>query len=281
MLTDVLAHDGAPVAPHDVLGAWNLDPLLLGGLGVLALVYRRGRRPGPDGGVRTAAFWTAVGAVVVAVVSPLDAVSGSLASAHMIQHVLLVLVAAPLMAFSAPSAALLRGSPTRVRRWTRSVRRAAGLGPSQLRSLRAPVWRWVVYVVTFWLWHASVLYGAAVEYEAVHVAEHVTFFVTAYLVWSVIVGPARARVPRGLGIVGVFTLALQSVFLSALLTFARSPWYEPYLSSTSVWGLDPLADQQLAGVVMWIPAGLIHAGIGLALFVGWFREFDDPVVVEH
>lgn len=274
MLTGILAHEGVPLRPHDVAGAWNADPVLIGSLVLAAVLYHRGVRPGADSGGRRAAFGAGLAAVAVALLSPLDAMSGVLASAHMVQHVLLILVAAPLLALSAPGAALLRGAPAVVRRLARRTRRGVGLDAGRLRRSRSPVARWVAFVVTLWLWHAAALYGAAVEHEVVHAAEHLTFLLTALLVWSSILGPARSRVPRGLAVLGVFTLALQSVFLSALMTFARTPWYEPYLDSTAEWGLDPLADQQLAGVIMWIPAGFLHTGVGLALLVSWFRELD-------
>ena len=80
-----------------------------------------------------------------------------------------------------------------------------------------------------------------------------------------------ARVPGGLGVLLVFTMAMQSVFLSVLLTFARTPWYSDYATTTAPFGLDPLTDHQLAGVLMWIPAGGIYLAVALALLVSWIR----------
>lgn len=274
MLNPVLAHDGAALLPHDALWAWNLDPILIAGLVLTAVAYRRGWRAPADSPTRRGAFVAGLVAVAVALVSPLEALSGVLVSAHMGQHVLLILVAGPLLAVSAPGAALVRGLPQRLRPRIGSLRRRVGLDAGRLRRSRAPVVRWVVYAVTLWLWHASVLYGAAVEYEAIHIAEHVTFLGTALLVWSVILGPARVRVPRGLALLGVFTLGLQSVFLSVLLTFATSPWYEAYVDIAPAWGVDPLEDQQLAGVLMWVPAGFIHVIVGVALLASWLREIE-------
>lgn len=272
MLT-VIAHQGA-LQPHDLPGAWNLDPLLLLGLGGVAWAYARGRRPATDRPGRQRAFAAALAALVIALVSPLEALAGVLVSAHMVQHVLLVVVAAPLLAWSAPGAALVRGLPARLRAWSRTARAGAGLGAERLRATRAPLLRWLAFVVTLWLWHASLLYGAAVEHEVVHVAEHVTFLGTGVLVWSLILGPSRVRVAPGLAVLGVFALALQSTFLSALLTFARTPWYEPYVAAAPAWGVDALQDQQLAGVVMWVPAGLVHVAIGVALLVRWLAEVE-------
>src|SRR5215207_6232473 len=128
----VLAHAGQPPAPHDIWGAWNLDPLLLLGLVLAVVVHRRGR-----GDRRRATYFVvAVTTLGVALVSPLDAMSGALASAHMVQHMLLVLVAAPMLALSAPSRALMRGSPAIVRRAALRWRRRLDLDRTSLRFLR-------------------------------------------------------------------------------------------------------------------------------------------------
>lgn len=243
-------------------------------LAATAFAYQLGWRRATDTPARRAAFAGAMVALFLAFVSPLDAMAGTLVSAHMVQHVLLVLVAAPLLAVSAPGSAILRGTPAGARDAARVIRRAVGLDARRLRVLRSPVSRWVLYVVTLWLWHASVIYGAAVENELVHILEHATFLGTALLIWSVILGPARARVSGGLALLGVFTLGLQGIFLSALLTFAQEPWYVEYLSPPDGWGLDPLTDQQLAGLLMWFPGAIIHTGIALYLFVTWISPRD-------
>lgn len=271
----LLTHAGTGLEPHDMWTAWTFDPLVIAALVGAACAHHRGWRPGPDTPIRRAAFWGGIVAVAVALVSPIDAMSGVLVSAHMVQHVLLILVAAPLLAVSAPGGALLRGTPLVVRAVTRAARRAVGLDAERLRHLRSPIGRWLLYVVTLWLWHASVVYGLAVEHEALHALEHTTFLASAFLVWSAILGPVRVRVTRGLGLLGVFTLGLQGILLSVLLTFAREPYYAEHLAPPAAWGLDPLTDQQLAGVLMWIPAGFVHTGIALFLLVSWLREFDD------
>jgi cytochrome c oxidase assembly factor CtaG len=270
-----LAHAGRPPEPHDLWGAWNLDPLVLAGLLVAVWAYRRGRIRGRrrDADVwRTRCFAGAVVAIAVALISPLDAMSSALASAHMVQHVLLILVAAPLLALSAPSSALLRGSPLSVRRATGRWRRRLGITHANLASLRHPVTLWLLHVATLWLWHARVLYDAALSSEWVHILEHATFLVTGLLFWRVVIGArVPGRVPHGFGVMLVFAMALQSVFLSVLLVFARTPWYAGYATTTGPWGLDHLADQQLAGAIMWVPAGVVYVAAGLALMVAWMR----------
>lgn len=269
-----MAHSGAPLEPHDLLRAWHFDPWIVVALVAAFVVYLRGWRRA-DGHRRAWAFVTALILIALALLSPIEAASGVLVSAHMVQHLLLVSLAAPLLAVSAPGAALLRGSPSFVRRGIVSTRRSLRVDVGRIRLLRHPTARWMLFVGTFWLWHASTLYAAAVEHPMLHVAEHVTFLGTAVLVWSVIVGHPAARLPPLLGVVAVFGLALQSVLLSALLTFAPSPWYDPYADPPPAWGLDPLADQQLAGVIMWVPSGLVHTAIGIALIARWLHANDD------
>ena len=269
-----VAHAGAPLRPHDVWTAWQFDPFVIVGLLAVAAQHWRGWRPA-DGTDRALAWWAGWTVLVLALVSPLDAVAGVLVSAHMVQHVLLVAVAAPLLALSAPGAALLRGAPGPLRRFAVSIPSRLGVGIDGLRVLRGAAARWLLFVGAFWLWHASVLYGAAVESTWIHALEHASFLVTALALWSVLVGPRRVRVDRGQAVVMVFLLGLQSVLLATLITFASTPWYEPYSSPAPGWGLDPLADQQLAGVVMWVPSGLILTAVGILLLVRWLREIDD------
>jgi putative membrane protein len=276
VLTPVLAHPGQPPAPHDLWGAWNLDPVLLGGFLLAAWAYRRGHASGPRRPVdswRARCFAAALAALGVALVSPLDALSGALASAHMVQHLLLILVAAPLLALSAPASAILRGSPLAVRRASGRWRRRLRLTHGNLAVLRHPAAAWLLSVGVLWFWHAAAPYDAALDNQLLHVLEHASFLVTAVLFWHAVVGVRGAdRVPGGLGVLLVFAMAMQSVLLSVLLTFARTPWYSGYATTTAPWGLDQLADQRLAGVIMWIPAGGIYLGAALALLVTWVRS---------
>jgi putative membrane protein len=275
MLTPILAHPGQPPAPHDLWGAWNLDPVLLGGFLVAAWAYRRGQTSGPRRPVdswRARCFTVALVVLGLALLSPLDALSSALASAHMVQHLLLLLVAAPLLALSAPSSAILRGSPLAVRRASGRWRRRLGLAHGNLAVLRHPVAVWLLQVGVLWFWHAATPYDAALDNEFLHVLEHASFLVTAVLFWHAVIGVrGAARVSGGLGVLLVFAMAMQSVFLSVLLTFARTPWYSGYATTTASWGLDPLTDQQVAGVIMWIPAGGIYLAAALVLLIGWIR----------
>jgi putative membrane protein len=275
VLIPVLAHPGQPPAPHDLWSAWNLHPVLLGGLLLTAWAYWRGQTSGPRRPIdtwRARCFTGALVALGLALLSPLDALSGALASAHMVQHLLLLLVAAPLLALSAPSSAILRGSPLALRRASSRWRRRLRLTHTNLGALRHPAAAWLLSVGVIWFWHAAAPYDATLDNQLLHVLEHASFLVTAVLFWQVVVGVrGAARVSGGLGVVLVFAMAMQSVFLSVLLTFARTPWYSGYAATTAPWGLDPLTDQRLAGVIMWIPTGGIYLVVALALLVTWIR----------
>lgn len=275
-MLSLLAHAGQPPQPHDVWGAWHLDPVLLAGGAMAVALYARGRLGRAAGGRRgrTAAFVGALAALAVALVSPLDAMASALASAHMVQHVLLVLVAAPLLALAAPGTTLVRGLPSSAVQVAARTFRGLGGGRWVGRVVRQPALVWVLHVATLWFWHAAGPYDAALGNPAVHVVEHASFLLTAVLLWRVVVGPRRARGSQGVGILVVFGLAVQSVLLSALLTFANDPWYAGYATTTTSWGLTPLDDQHLAGVIMWIPSGAIHVGTALALLVAWIQSTD-------
>lgn len=276
----LLAHAGSPPAPHDLPWLVAVDPVVVGGLALLALGYVRGGlgRTGRSRGDvrRRRAFWTALGVLAVALVGPLEPLSAALASAHMVQHLLLTLAAAPLLAVAGPGARLLRGTPPAVRR---TLLAAAGHPVARLlwATARHPVVAWLAQVLALWVWHAALLYDAAVGHHLLHGVAHLAFLGTAVLFWSVVLGPRR--VPAGVGVLMVFGAAMQGVLLSALLTFADQPFYAAYRDTAPAWGLTPLADQQLAAMLMWIPSGFLHVVIGLRLLARWVRDSEVAVAV--
>lgn len=271
----IFSHPDRPPVPHDLWTAWNADPLVV--VGLLAAVWlfwsgwrrRRVRRDTRRAGFFALGLFT----LAVALLSPLDALAGALASAHMVQHLLFTLVAAPLLALSSPGATLVHGAPAAVRRTTGRWRSRLRLTARNTGRVRHPVVAWLLYVGTLWFWHAAVPYDTALASEPVHIVSHATYLLTAVLFWRVVADSARGpALSAGVGILLAFTAAMQGVFLSALLTFASSPWYSGYADTTAPWGLDPLADQQLAGAIMWLPGGVIYVGTALALLVTWIRE---------
>lgn len=254
---------------------WSLEPAIVAGLFLAAWAYRRGRSGGRHRTVDRRRVWcfaVALTAIGVALISPLDGLSRALASAHMVQHLILVLVAAPLLALSAPASTLLRGSPLAVRQLGGRWRRRLGLRTSRLAVFRRPAVAWLLYVGTLWFWHGAGPYGAALDNQLVHVVEHATFLVTGVLFWRVVIGArTSAGVSPGFRVLLVFAAGLQGVFLSVLLTFAQTSWYAGYATTTAPWGLEPLTDQQLAGVIMWMPGNAVYLAVALTLLATWIR----------
>lgn len=268
----VIAHAGQLVGPHDLLTAWSSDPAVLVTLAAAGWGYGRGIRglwrcAGRGGAVarwQAGAFWTAMAVAALALVSPLDALSGELFSAHMVQHLLLTLVAAPLFVLSAPSLVMVRALGAR-------TRRQAGRWHGRLRRVVAAAWPpvggLVAYTLVFTGWHLPVLYDASLSNDAVHALEHTTMLGAAITFWSPIVRPRSAA--AGLGVVLLFLSLVASGVLAALLVFAPTPWYAH--PATETWGLSALADQQLAGAVMWILGGAVHVVAGAVVMVRWLR----------
>jgi putative membrane protein len=284
-----LAHAGQPPAPHDAwqdaLRRWTFDPAVVLGLLAAALIYGRGaanawRAAGRGRGVRraqVASFYAGLGCVALALLSPVDALGGLLFSAHMVQHVLLMFAAAPLLAFGAPPAVWAWALPRGQRRGgARAFHRSAALrGVGRL--LTQPFFVWAVGALALWLWHVPGPYQAALASDFVHALEHASFLGTALLFWWVLVRPAGrvwGSFAAGAKFLFVFTTMLHSGFLGALITFAPAPWYPAYLFTAPAFGLDALADQHLAGVLMWIPTGVAYLGAALALLVGSLRALE-------
>jgi cytochrome c oxidase assembly factor CtaG len=271
-----LAHPGLALEPHDLWRAWTAAPGVLGGCLLGAVLYVRGvrairRRAGTRlvAPWRTRSFGLAIAALLVALVSPLDALAGSLFSAHMVQHLLLVMVAAPLLVLGDPMTAMLWALAPRARRvvglWWR---RRRGLRAAW-RAIASPGGAWVLHVIALWMWHVPSLYDGAVADGAVHVLEHMTFLVTALLFWWVPFKAHGRRIGAGTALIYLFGAVLQGTILGALLALARHPLYAAHFGTTRAWGLTPLEDQQLAGLLMWVPAGLVYlaALVPLALRV--------------
>jgi cytochrome c oxidase assembly factor CtaG/cytochrome c2 len=263
---------------------WTWDPLVVAGLLVSAALYARGlariRREGRGPRVRAwepvcfALGWLAI---VAALVSPVDALSEQLFAVHMVQHELLMIVAAPL---------LVLGRPLVVGLWafTPAVRDCLGRLPHRThlhawwRAATAPLVAWLLHGAALWVWHLPALYEAALADERIHAFEHLCFFGTAAVFWSALAHGRYRRLGYGVSVAWVFTTALHGTLLGALLTLAPRAWYPAYADGAHAWGLSLLEDQQLAGLVMWVPAGIVITLLGLALFAAWIGESERRVV---
>ncbi len=261
--------------------AWDLDPTLLLGLALLWWLYGRGllelwTRAGVDHGVSRSHAWAFLGAMaalLLALVSPLDGLAEDLSSAHMAQHMLLMLVAAPLLAMAAPLPALLWGLPPVARKMLApAIQRLETLKWASYHAFQ-PLLAWWLFTGTLWIWHVPRLYQAALRSPVLHDLEHLSFLLTAYLFWRIVLDPAaRSRMNRGAGVIYLFAACLQAGALGIFLTLSPSVWYPAYASRVAAWGLTPLEDQQLAGLIMWVPGCAIYAGAAAAVFAAWLRE---------
>ncbi len=250
---------------------WSWDPLVTVPMGLSALIFaagwlrlkRRARRGGDQlerRGVLFAAGWLTLAA---ALVSPLHQAGERAFSAHMLEHELLMLLAAPLLVLSQPFSAMIWAFPGAARQGLGAAARWAPLA-ALWRRLTEPVTATLAQAAALWLWHAPSLFDLALASTPWHIVQHLCFLVTALLFWSAMLKPTRAH--PGLAVLCLFATSVVSGALGALMAFSESPWYAAYAAmGMSPFGLTPAEDQQVAGLLMWIPGGLVHAGAALAL----------------
>ena len=280
LLAGVAAGEAQAHAGHvhwlDAAGTWTWDPwvilpLALSGALYVAGVARLWRRAGIGRGVRpwqAACFTLAWGLLVFALVAPLHWLGGRLFVAHMIEHEILMTAAAPLLVLARP-VVMLWALPAGWRRSLGGLVRATAVARCWAR-LTSPAVATVVHGAALWAWHVPSLYQAALRDPWVHWLQHLGFFVTALLFWRALLhGSERAY---GAAVFYLFATSLHTGFLGVLLAFARRPLYPAQTAGAAEWGLTPLEDQQLAGLVMWVPGGLIYTGAALALAGLWIAR---------
>jgi putative membrane protein len=216
---------------------------------------------------QAAAFGLGWLALALALVTPLDALGTQLFSAHMVQHEMLMVLAAPLLVCGSPLALWAWALPLHARR---GVGRALHWAPWRVvwQALTRPASAWTLHALALWAWHLPWLFDAALRDNDWHTAQHASFLGSALLFWWALMRPG-ARASHGAALVYLFTTMLHTGALGALLTLSPQVWYEPYLSTTAAWGFSALEDQQLGGLVMWIPAGTAYLVIGLLLAARW------------
>lgn len=268
-----LAHVGEPPAPHDLWTSWHADPVIFVGLAVAVALYLKGARH-TDSRRRRTSFHLGIVSLWLALSSPLDAAAESLASAHMIQHLVLTSIVAPLLVYARPWPAMRRALPRRLAPSIRIVERRTGLGRAT-SPFRHPGVALLAGTATFWIWHASEPYTAALHSEVVHGLSHLSYLAAGLLVWNVVRTAGQSGRPDRPAAVGLlFALGLQGTVLASLMTFANRPWYDAYEATTPAWGIDSLTDQQLAGLLMWFPSSVAYLIAALWLLWGWLVSAD-------
>jgi len=233
--------------------------------------WRLARRGARRRALEPVAFAVGWATLMLTALPPIDALAIQLFSAHMAQHELMMLMGAPLIIAGRPIPVWLAALPASLKRH--------GVAMLQARTtdcvwhlLTAPLVAWTLHGAAIWIWHLPPLYDLAVDNEAVHLVQHGSFVGTAILFWWGLLYGRYGRAGYGAAVFYVFTTAVHTGILGAMLAFAGTPLYKVYLQPAAARGIDPLGDQQRAGLIMWIPAGLILTTLGIALFAAWLGE---------
>ena len=268
--TAARAHDvQAELAAGPALG-WGAEWWVLTLLALALLLYVAGlarlwpRSHLARGRLVRQAAWFGAGwmMLVLALASPLDAAGSYAFSAHMVQHEILMIVAAPLLVLGRPLALWLWAFGADGRLRIAAATRRPGVRAAW-GALTAPVNAWLLHFAALWMWHVPACFQAALAGNGMHALQHTSFLASALLFWWTVLG-VRHTAP-GVPLVCVFTTMIHSGALGALLALSPRVWYLPYAASAAALGWPPLQDQQLGGLVMWAPAGVAYFVSGLML----------------
>jgi putative membrane protein len=267
------------VGAEDNLGwSWDLAltiPLFVFGAALLVGVARLGTRTRYSMQWRRQAICLALGwlSLVLAFNSPIHELGEHLFWIHMLQHELLLLISAPFLALGRPFAALFAALPPRPRLAIGRFVRSSGLHAAAL-WLSRPLPAWCLGAAALWIWHVPSFFDKTIENDWIHAAQHLSFLSTGLLFWVSLLQSRAHHADYGVSIVYLFATAMQTGFLGVLLTYAARPWYAPYVLTAPSFGYTALEDQQIGGLIMWVPAGFIFTVIALLLVPAWLRSSD-------
>ncbi|HET9954226.1 MAG TPA: cytochrome c oxidase assembly protein [Polyangiaceae bacterium] len=260
---------------------WEIDPYGVAAVLPTGLIYGVGlsrvwAKTGVGQGIavwRALAFGIGWTVLTFALLSPLDSLSDLLFSAHMLQHELLMLVVAPLMILGRPMLAALWILPRATRL---KVTQASNRTWAQVcwGFLSTPWFALALHGLVRWIWHAPALFEGAMRNPSWHAFQHFTFFASAALFFRVLFEGRYGKAGYGVAMLFVFATALHTSVLGALFALGPHVAYAIYALRSPLVGQNALEDQELAGLLMWIPSGFVFAGIGLALFGAWLGEIE-------
>lgn len=250
-----------------------LIPLLVSAIWYSAGLYRMTQRPQRAGLRWEEPAFFACGWIVLflALLSPMHELGEQLFWVHMTQHEILVLICAPLLVLGAPLRISLWAFPASARksvaRWANGRRFTAAW-----LAISSPLCTWALHAVALLAWHIPILFDATVSNSFVHAAQHISFLGTGVLFWWTVFKPYSNALGYGVRALYLFTTAVYTSLLGAILTFSQHPWYTPYVRTAPAWHLNALEDQQLGGLIMWVPGGTVLFAMTLMLVVRWMRE---------
>ncbi|OLC56006.1 MAG: hypothetical protein AUH85_07795 [Chloroflexi bacterium 13_1_40CM_4_68_4] len=259
------------------MSSLHLDPLVILGLALAAIVYWRGTRVVRVAAWRPAAFYAGLLIIGAALISPLATLAEQLFLAHMVQHLLLIMVGAPLLLLGGPAVVLSRGLPREIRTVYFVPLARSRLGHAFARLAMNPLIALGAYVVFLTAWHLPPLYDAAVADAVVHALEHFTFIAIAILFWLQVIDPYPFHSPLRypLRIVYLFVATAHNTALGGILSFADPSLYPYYANlATRPFGLTAAVDQQAGGAIMWVPGGMVHLVAISFVFAAWLSAED-------
>jgi putative membrane protein len=265
----VFAHTAARDRPAET---WWSDVVGAVLLAVVALAYAVGQRrvarrssARREGG--HVCFWLGWAALAVALGPPLDVWSSLSFAAHMTQHELMMLVAAPLLVVARPLGTLMWGLPGPL---------GSALTSHSLRRIGAwlagPMVAWLLHGFVLWGWHVPGAFEAGLRSVPIHWLQHASFFAAAVIYWWSVFSSSAGAERKGVALVSVFTTAVHTAVLGMLLTFSTQVWYPSYEHAARLWGLSAIEDQQLGGLIMWVPGGMAFIIAALVLAAAWLKH---------
>lgn len=270
-VTETAAHALIPSTRIDIW-QWQAEPWVITLLILSLVLYivgylRLWRHAGEEHGARKPQLWTfCLGwlSLSLALVSPLDTLGNWLFSAHMLQHEILMIVSAPLIVLARPLSIWIWAFNLK---WRLVIGRFTNLKTieSFWQTITQPFNAWILHAMALWLWHIPALFDAALRNNNIHALQHFSFLFSALLFWWSVIGKYAHAENRAWAMMSIFTTMLHTAALGILLTLANHSWYPAY-DRTVMLGLSALEDQQLGGLIMWVPAGLAYliAGLGIA-----------------
>ena len=275
------------VVTRSLLSTWDWDPWIIGGLIIFGSLFTRGwlrmRKVSRDGGLaqrwRLVVYWLGLIFIFLALISPIDELGGWLLIFHMVQHLLLMMLAPPLIMVANPLPFLLWGLPDAVRKQVGRVlshllHQRSGTR-NALRKVTGPGVLWLVFAVNLIAWHDSIVYDLALTNPIVHTLEHFMFFYTSLFFWWFVTGAGpqlHKRFSPLARIAYVATAIPVTMFIGVSIAFAPEPLYEHYTVMPRIWGIDVLRDQAAGGFIMWVAGSMMYALAAFLLTGTWLGQ---------